>query len=584
MKFAGQRDSAATRSPARERSRFGSAVRSVSESIACLIVAVVILRMFLIEGYIISTGSMAPNLLGYHKQAICPACQHKFAFGVAFDRDDFERSQVTSCPNCGQPGITLEDVPRNDGDQLLVFKNAYVFREPRRWEIVVFLNPADPTEAYVKRVAGLPGNRIQIIDGDVFIDDRREQKPIEIQRAMRIPVFDQTQPVRTASWIPRWIPDGNWKLDGQSFVLGAEKTAFETGLHDNSDETSGAGAGAGADFDSMAPTNGSMSWVHYMHWPRLPIRDRDAVIEGKVSLEPRPITDGYGYNPHETQPDQTDVNDLMLDAKISLPFLGQFVTVQRSYDELVVCVVDRSKGTVEAWVCPDTKNDFRNVMARTSAPFAIGQLPSEQLDESLHLEVSTFDRQLIVAINEQTLIARSFDDVEDSVDVLPDNKFSRDDATATIGGRIETASHTELPHGFRADVANESPSTRRSPKRSAIDVADRSSASPVRFGAIGDGATVHSVRIFRDVHYTSRDSQHAVDSPVELGSDEFFFLGDNSPVSLDSRGWRNPVVARRLIVGKPLVVHLPSRPARVHVGDWVQHVRVPDFSRMRTIR
>ena len=68
-----------------------------------------------------------------------------------------------------------------------------------------------------------------------------------------------------------------------------------------------------------------------------------------------------------------------------------------------------------------------------------------------------------------------------------------------------------------------------------------------------------------------------------MGDDEFFFLGDNSPVSLDSRGWRAPVVPRHLIVGKPIVVHLPSKPGRIRIGGREWFFRVPDFSRIRYI-
>jgi signal peptidase I len=546
--------------------------------------------MFLIEGYIISTGSMAPNLFGFHKQAQCPACQHRFAFGVEFDVDGPHRSQTTSCPNCDQPGITLEDVPRNDGDQLLVFKNAYAFRDPRRWEIVVFMNPSDPTQAYVKRVVGLPTNRIQIIDGDVFIDGHREQKPLEIQRAMRIGVFDHSQPVRSKSWIPRWVPEGKWKLDGQAFVLGQlrDSLAIEVGQDSgNTGDPTSKDLGI-VGFKSTLSTAGQLSWINYMHWPRLPLRDREAVVGGKVSLEPRPIKDRYGYNPKEAQREQIEVNDLMIDARISLPLLSQFVTVLRSRGELIVCVVNRAKGVVEAWVCPDTVADFRKTLARDVEPFAMGILPPAGLDKELRLEVSAFDRQLIVAINKKSLIEKSFDD---DIHATASSKHSptaphalEDSQKATIGGQIETVGHSNSTGPPLRDGRN----TRRrngqdlEPAPSAAP--RRASLSPVRLGAIGSGVRINSVCIYRDVHYTSRESQHAIESPVKLGPDEFFFLGDNSPVSLDSRGWRNPVVPRRLIVGKPMVVHLPSRPARLQIGNWVRHVRVPEFSRMRVIR
>ena len=138
-------------------------MRYIVESLVSLALAVLLVRSFVVEGYIISTGSMAPFLLGYHKQVVCPACRLPFAVGIPVE-DSAETVGPVACPNCGQHQIDLSHVPRNEGDQLLVQKFAYHFRRPKRWEVVVFQNPNRPTKAYVKRVIGLPGEQIQIRD------------------------------------------------------------------------------------------------------------------------------------------------------------------------------------------------------------------------------------------------------------------------------------------------------------------------------------------------------------------------------------------------------------------------------------
>ena len=51
----------------------------------CLYIAVILFRTFELEGYIISTGSMAPSLLGFHKRVVCPSCGYHFPFGIAVD-------------------------------------------------------------------------------------------------------------------------------------------------------------------------------------------------------------------------------------------------------------------------------------------------------------------------------------------------------------------------------------------------------------------------------------------------------------------------------------------------------------------
>lgn len=61
-------------------------------------------------------------------------------------------------------------------------------------------------------------------------------------------------------------------------------------------------------------------------------------------------------------------------------------------------------------------------------------------------------------------------------------------------------------------------------------------------------------------------------------------LGDNSPVSIDSRSWDDPAVHRSMLIGKPFLVHLPSRPGRLWWGGQDRYFRVPDLARIRYIR
>src|SRR5690606_24708026 len=128
----------------------------------------------------------------------------------------------TACPNCGQSSIDLSQVPKNQGDQLLVAKCAYEFRPPRRWDVAVFRNPFKPTQAYVKRVVGLPGEAVQIVNGDLYADGRIQRKDLASQRAMRIPVFDASfePPEKAVEWEPRWVitePVTHWVCDGPAF-------------------------------------------------------------------------------------------------------------------------------------------------------------------------------------------------------------------------------------------------------------------------------------------------------------------------------------------------------------------------------
>ena len=108
------------------------------------------------------------------------------------------------------------------------------------------------------------------------------------------------------------------------------------------------------------------------------------------------------------------------------------------------------------------------------------------------------------------------------------------------------------------------------------------SQTPARIGARGRHVAVDHVTLYRDTYYTPGDAPPA--GAYNLGPDEFFVLGDNSPVSVDSRQWASPGVHRSLLIGKPLVVHLPSRPGTIQWGGQRRQIRVPDFSRIRYIR
>ena len=56
------------------------------------------------------------------------------------------------------------------GDNLIVDKISYRFREPKRYEIIVFPYAYKENTYYIKRIIGLPGETIQVIDGQVYIN------------------------------------------------------------------------------------------------------------------------------------------------------------------------------------------------------------------------------------------------------------------------------------------------------------------------------------------------------------------------------------------------------------------------------
>lgn len=58
----------------------------------------------------------------------------------------------------------------SDGDNLIVDKISYRFKEPERYDIIVFPYQYEEKTYYIKRIIGLPGETVQIIDGYTYIN------------------------------------------------------------------------------------------------------------------------------------------------------------------------------------------------------------------------------------------------------------------------------------------------------------------------------------------------------------------------------------------------------------------------------
>lgn len=57
----------------------------------------------------------------------------------------------------------------SSGDYLIVDQLSYYLRQPKRGEVVIFRNPQNKSQFYIKRLIGLPGERVQIDGGKVTI-------------------------------------------------------------------------------------------------------------------------------------------------------------------------------------------------------------------------------------------------------------------------------------------------------------------------------------------------------------------------------------------------------------------------------
>lgn len=63
------------------------------------------------------------------------------------------------------------------GDHILVNKFIYKFKDPQRGDIVVFRFPKDEKKDYIKRVIGIPGDKIEIKNNQLLINNKPVQEP-----------------------------------------------------------------------------------------------------------------------------------------------------------------------------------------------------------------------------------------------------------------------------------------------------------------------------------------------------------------------------------------------------------------------
>ena len=118
-------------------------IENIKTVIYALIIALII-RSFLFQPFYIPSSSMEPNLLVGDRLFVS-----KYSYG--YSRHSFPFS----------PNLT---------------NKRYLSKNPERGDVVVFKTPADNRTDYIKRLIGLPGDTLQIIDGDLYLNSKKIQR------------------------------------------------------------------------------------------------------------------------------------------------------------------------------------------------------------------------------------------------------------------------------------------------------------------------------------------------------------------------------------------------------------------------
>jgi signal peptidase I len=490
---------------------------------------VVPLLFLLFSGFVMPTGAMADTIYGYRKEVACPNCGLAFSVNAsaeALPSPDFPPMRVSqaTCPGCratirfgdgrapdGEAAV-LPDPGLSSGDRILVGKRLLGTSTipPRRFDLVVFdhLEPAElpagrPAQpvTYVKRLVGLPGERIAIHRGKLFVlpaeqgppglagsapeKDAARDNPLVDEEgvklfaagkfrilrkepchllALRRLVYDSRHPARdlTEPGYRRWIADKGWSEEAAGY---------------RSDAT-------------------GVAWLRYRH-----------VLRGDPG-RPQLITDFLGYNTGWRNPTRSGnpVGDLMLECVGEVGSAGVLTLELSRGPDRFQARFDLSKQSCSLVRLARGKEP--EVLQETSVSLPAGK--------SVRLRFANIDERLTVWVDDRLPFG---DGVEyagpEKLVPVAENDLERPASVGTEGAGVKLAWLQLFRDNYYTTPLGLGPRD--------SEVPEFRPDEPETWGRLADAP----VSVYR------------------LGPGQFFVLGDNSPESYDSRFW-GAVPAQRM--------------------------------------
>ena len=515
-------------------------------------------RGFIIEGFVIPTGSMAPTLMGNHVRFRSEASGYEYAFdgsesllvrGVSASGEVKWRHQAVPLldPMLSQTRPIGAAPPRKVlgetrmGDRVLVLKYLYEFFDPERWDVVVFKNPVDPigpSQNYIKRLVGVAGEQLLLADGDVFVSDPGE--PVEAMRVVRKPEYVQEtvwQPVYDSDYIP-----GTAQAEAALSDLGWNGPPF-----------------AGGDFELddtrtwRSASGGVLEWRN----DRMQLSDFNAYNYLRYSLQ------GGGRRTSLNLRDVQQMSDVRIAAAVEVSDPSEFATTL-TLTALGHRFLYSISGGEATLVMESSEGE---VIGRETVPF--------ETTSNFKLEFVHVDQSLSISINGSRIVELEYEwsPIE----------------------RLENAYRNFNLDRYIADPFSMSLRGAR-----------------ITWALDGSDLALRRILVDRDLYYKPGRlaplQQAAANGPViegslfatnprepaVLGEEQYLMLGDNSGFSRDGRYWGRPhplvvrtvgddtpfIAHRDLLVGKAWCVYFPG-PGRFAPGG---PSIVPDFGRLRFIR
>jgi signal peptidase I len=575
--------------------------RETIESIVVAFTLALLFRAFEAEAFVIPTGSMAPTLMGRHKDLACTACSRDFRVGCSAEEDDQSQSLRTeqsrlereveglkirladtaTPPEVREPARRRLEVLESDRGPLaqlrmrLAGKMVPAAKCPNCGRVMRLVEAEGPEVRYDPRYPSFNGDRILV---NKFAYDFADPARWDVV-VFKYPEDAKTNYIKRLVGLPGEtvsISAGDiWtNAPGAAPVIArkppATLRAMLQGVHDSrfvAAELRAAGWPLAWN-DWSAPGSNGAAWqtdddgrsyavtasgtaratLRYRHV--LPTAEDWAALERGEAVRPRPrlIDDFQPYNAIATRPHW--VGDLAVECLLESRGSGgtvEFDLVEAGRGHR--CTIDLGDGTARL-ALPDAPDD-ESPRARTPVR---GRGRWSVVFANVDDELSLFVDGRLVPFDRPTLWSRSIDAAEAS---LPD------DRPAEPG---ETAPRDLAPAGITA---------------------------------VGADVRVADLRLLRDVYYIGAldvgarpgelIERERLEFPLEAG--QFFVLGDNSAASKDSRMWlTGHHVDRELLIGRALVIFWPhavpaswSVPVKIG-GMELRLPSWPNFARMGFVR
>jgi signal peptidase I len=554
----------------------GESIRETLESIVVAFILAFVFRAFVVEAFVIPTGSMAATLYGEHGTVTCSDCGYTYAYGLP--QAPSQLKPTIRCSNCGwtqdlPPYLQLPAGNPQYGDRILVLKWPFDIGGeslgPKRWEVTVFKDPKDNVTNFIKRLIGMPEEVLEIIDGDVYTVPLAELDDGTIDKLKRIRHLDHVRQYPAEDASPNWLQQAEQER-AELYSQIADLLYGKYRIHRKTDMAQSVlwmdvynhdfqpNRLPGSQYDHPVP-----EWKPTVEGSNWDSADRNLSFHGADSprqlvafhsmYDGGTIGDVYAYN-HQYVDDHElrNVSDLKIVYNV-------FV---ESGDGYVESMLTKRRQAFYARLAADGKLTLRRNHPETGELLGEAKVDSLSSARGVELAMWIVDFRVGVAVGRKLLIETTDKQYAPNLSEIIENIIGPVPQVAISAEMLNvTLKHVRLYRDvYYRDVAINEPAYKG-----------------------------------RENHYRNRAGWGTFGNPIMLQTGEYFMCGDNSPQSLDSRlwwyvgpnllsrgeGYKIGTVPADQMIGRAFFVYWPSG---LQLAEKIKIGLIPNVGDMRWIR